>query len=313
MAFFKFFGFSDEVLQEQYQHLLSKFMELENNSHELSFEKLSDHDGIIKNLKSDFIKAFSNDEFKLFYQPQFNIEGKIVGVEAFLRWKHNKIGFIYPPLVIGLSKEVDMLDELGFLIFNRASRDFRTLRRHTDSQFTISINVAVQQLNNPAFAAEIEKICFESDIKTSYFEIDLSENIFQTESNEIRELVKGMRDFGFRIAIKDFGMDESSMRFLTDGLVNTVKLDGKLVKSILVDESSEEAVKRIMRRSESRMYKVVSEQIENVETFEKLKELGCQKFQGYLFTPPMSIFDLVRFLDNEASNVVGLFEMNIKE
>lgn len=307
MAFFKFLDVSEEMLQEQYQHLLGKFMELENNSHEVSLEKLSNHDDILKKLKNDFVKAFSNDEFKLFYQPQFNLEGNVVGTEAFLRWKHSKIGYIYPPLVIELSKEMQMLDELGLLIFDRACRDFRILRRHTDNQFTISINVSVKQLNNPLFASRIEKICFDFDITTSYFEIDLAENIFQTGSDEIREQVKGMRDFGFRIAVKDFGMDESSMRFLTDGLVNTVKLDGKLIKGVLYDARCQDAIKLILQRSENKRFKVVSEQIENVEILNKLIELGCQKFQGYLFTPPMSIFDLVRFLDNESGEIANLF------
>ncbi|MEG0306761.1 MAG: EAL domain-containing protein [Clostridium sp.] len=247
-------------------------------------------------LLEDLKSAIKNNELMLFYQPQVNSDGETIGVEALLRWEHSLGGYMYPPLIIALAKEANILDELGFIIIEKGCIAVNKLEKLFNASIKVSINVSVDQLNNPNFNKELKSLIDKYNIKPNSIGIELTEQIALSNSIAITNRLKAMKKLGVQVLMDDFGMGHSSMMYLQKNEFDVVKLDGSLIKDILSNDRSVDIIASIVQLSKSLGFSIIAEYVETKEQRDKLYEIGCSNYQGYLYSKPLDFDTLVEYI-----------------
>jgi lactose/cellobiose-specific phosphotransferase system IIC component len=239
-----------------------------------------------------------NQGLYLVFQPQFDNAGHVMGCEALLRWRHYKFGVIPPPTTITISEEAELDDVLNKWIFETALRQFKNLRDLGHKDLILSMNISPLQLHNPEIAKILQNLLRDYQIDPDKIEVELTENVAFDNSSESREVLEKFKKLGVRLAIDDFGMGHTSLLYLRSFEVNTVKLDGSLVKDVLTDPNTADIIKAIINLCDNLGMHVIAEVVETREQRDKLKELGCHIYQGYYYSRPLEINDLIQFIES---------------
>ncbi len=252
---------------------------------------------IVKTLTKDLRAAMANDETMLYYQPQMNSDESVYGVEALLRWNHPVVGFLYPPLVIELARQSDLLDELGLALIEKAARDLHHLAEDTDRAIHMAVNILPVQFETETFSSRVREIISKYDFKNCTMCFEVTEQMALSTTSAISERIDELRDAGIEFHMDDFGMGHSSMSYLQSNEFEAVKLDGSLVRQMLDNGRSQNIISGIQQMSGILNYKLIAEYVETEEQKEMLKELGCKIYQGNLYSRPIPMEELETFLD----------------
>ena len=243
---------------------------------------------VAQNLMNDLKDDLRAGKLFMLYQPQYDTKNHIVGAEALLRWQNEVAGFIYPPLIIEIAKEGGFLHELEIFIFNTTCRMIKELEGTLDYDFKISANITESSLHDPDFEQMVLDAVQNAEInpKNLWIEITEQEAITSTEKLERLKL------YGHRLMIDDFGMGHTSITYLQTNLFDVVKLDGSLTHTLLDNPRSKNIITSLTDLSKQFKMKVVAEYVETEAQRDELAEIGCDVFQGYLYSKPISGEDL---------------------
>ncbi|HBG5055163.1 TPA: PTS sugar transporter subunit IIC/EAL domain-containing protein [Clostridioides difficile] len=297
-----------KMSQNRYTYMFKNNIENLTNlvkRYELTGEQpnLLNHNGkigsISKMLASDLKFAMKRGEIELFYQPQVNYNGDVVGAEGLLRWKHSIGGFIYPPLVIILAKEEGFLDELGEYIINKACIDLKKSEKLLRNPVKFSVNISPDQLDDPKLPEQIKNIISSNDINPNMLGIEITEQIALSGSQIIIERINAIHNLGIKLIMDDFGMGHSSLIYLQNNNFDIVKLDGSLVKEILTNKRSSEIIMTIVNLSKNLDFDIVVEYVENIDQRDKLYGLGCEIYQGYYYSKAIPFEEFVEYANQE--------------
>ncbi|HBF3982530.1 TPA: PTS sugar transporter subunit IIC/EAL domain-containing protein [Clostridioides difficile] len=297
-----------KMSQNRYTYMFKNNIENLTNllkRYELTGEQpnLLNHNGkigsISKMLASDLKFAMKRGEIELFYQPQVNYNGNVVGAEGLLRWKHSIGGFIYPPLVIILAKEEGFLDELGEYIINKACIDLKKSEKLLRNPVKFSVNISPDQLYDPKLPEQIKNIISSNDINPNMLGIEITEQIALSGSQIIIERINAIHNLGIKLIMDDFGMGHSSLIYLQNNNFDIVKLDGSLVKEILTNKRSSEIIMTIVNLSKNLDFDIVVEYVENIDQRDKLYGLGCEIYQGYYYSKAIPFEEFVEYANQE--------------
>ncbi len=242
---------------------------------------------LIKDLK----RAVLCDELYMVYQPQFNHENKMFGAEALLRWNHPIYGNIYPPLIIKLAEEADVLIDVEKYVFAEVRKD---IINYGYGKMKISINstvISLQEDNFVDYLIDLYKVMLDKG-QPIYIEITEQRELL-TENHIISNLEK-LQDAGFKFAIDDFGMGHTSLKYLQINKFDLVKLDGSITRSLMKDKTARDIVDSIVHLSNTAGFSVLAEYVETNEQKNKLEEMGCCEYQGYLYSPPVPASELIK-------------------
>ncbi len=297
-----------KMSQNRYAYMFKNNIENLTNlvkRYELTGEQpnLLNHNGkigsISKMLASDLKFAMKREEIELFYQPQVNYNGDVVGAEGLLRWKHSIGGFIYPPLVIILAKEEGFLDELGEYIINKACVDLKKSEKLLRNPVKFSVNISPDQLDDPKLPEQIKNIINSNDINPSMLGIEITEQIALSGSQIIVERINAIHNLGIKLIMDDFGMGHSSLIYLQNNNFDIVKLDGSLVKEVLTNKRSSEIIISIVNLSKNLNFDIIVEYVENLNQRDKLYELGCEIYQGYYYSKAIPFEEFIEYANQE--------------
>ncbi len=232
------------------------------------------------------------------YQPQVNSEGHCIGAEALLRWRHPNAGFIYPPLIITLAKQSGLLPKLEEFIFREACQCIAKLEKQlgTDTNFKISVNITGDSLLYNGLNEAVRSITHENGIAPEKLWIEITEQDTITLNRRTEINLKNLREAGHKLIIDDFGMGQTSINYLQTGIFGMVKLDGSITKKVLTDEKSQQIISTLTDLSRRMDLVTVAEYVDNVPQRDQLKRLGCDIFQGYLYSPPVSSEELLHLM-----------------
>ena len=251
---------------------------------------------LAKMLASELRHALHRGELALYYQPQMNDRGQIVGLEALLRWRRHGGAPLYPPLVIALAEESNQLRALGDFVAERALADLDRLQRACGRQFGLSLNLTARQLDDPHTTEHIGQLMERYQLAPLALGLELTEQAALSVSSGAMERLLALRQRGARIIMDDFGMGHSSMMHLQQESFDAVKLDGSLVRDLLVNERSSQIIASIVQLSQTLGFRVVAEYVETAPQRDRLLELGCRYYQGYLFSPALPPEALIPFI-----------------
>lgn len=262
----------------------------EDMGEEASLQDRGDELGsVAKTLAADLRYALKNQELQLHYQPQVDAAGRVVGAEGLLRWYHEEAGQIYPPLVIALAREEGLLEELGHWVIRQACADMEEINRVLPGRPAISVNVSAHQLANPRFYEEVARDLKRYHVPKGQLGLEITEQAALAGTKAVFERLYDLRASGVQLIMDDFGMGHSSLLYLQDNQFDYVKLDGSLVRELPDNGRACDIIDSIVDLGGRMHFAVVAEYVETQAQRDRLLELGCTLYQGYLYSPALPL------------------------
>lgn len=240
-------------------------------------------------LGMDLKIAVSRSQLQLYYQPQVAGGDYLHGVEALLRWKHPVVGFIAPPVVVGLAQECRILNEMTYYLLRTACRDAQKLDKVVRHPVYMAVNISPRQLEEDSFLEEVLRILKDYQMGKVHIVLEVTERSVLETSDRLLKRINRLREAGVEFSMDDFGMGHGSMVRLQDSLFDEVKLDGNLVTQLMENERSRDIVSGIVQMSSRLHFRVVAEFVETEEQKQMLESLGCTIYQGYLYSRPVEL------------------------
>ncbi|MBC06857.1 EAL domain-containing response regulator [Thalassospira sp.] len=231
-------------------------------------------------------RGIEQREFFLAYQPQFDFKtGKIAGVEALLRWQHPTRGLIHPGLFIPLAEQSGLINQLTEYVLEEAMSQMAKWRDH---DITMSINVSPTTVVDLDMPEKLDDMIKARDIAPEKIIIELTETAIMENVSSYMDILTRLRMKNFNLSIDDFGTGYSSMQQLVRVPFNELKIDQSFIRQALTDRECQAVAQMSLSLAHGLNMRVVAEGIEDQETYDWLKELGCEIGQGFLMSRPIS-------------------------
>lgn len=231
--------------------------------------------------------AVERDEFILHYQPQIELaSGRVLGVEALLRWNSRENGIISPLQFIPVAEETGLIRAIGEQVFRKACSQWRAW---TDQgiRLKMAVNVSPIQFREENFISQLEKLLEETNMPPSELEIEITESVLMGDVDTVLDKLKRLREMGVSIAIDDFGTGYSSLEYLKQLPISILKIDASFVREVQCNERDLAIVKTIDALARNLQIHTVAEGIEEEVQYALLKDIGCTLGQGYFISRPM--------------------------
>jgi diguanylate cyclase (GGDEF)-like protein/PAS domain S-box-containing protein len=240
------------------------------------------------------IRALRNatelDQFRLVYQPQVNLaDGRILGVEALVRWQHPERGLLGPLEFIGLAEESQLIVPIGEWVIATACRQAAQWRAESAPPLKMSVNVSARQLGHGGLADCIQQALISTGISAASLCLEITENVLMGDADFYLEALLGLKFLGVNLAVDDFGMGYSSLAYLQRFPVDVLKIDKTFVDGLGSGNSRAQAIPRaVITLARDLGMAAIAEGVETLDQARELSELGCKFAQGYYFARPQS-------------------------
>ena len=249
-------------------------------------------------LESELERAFKRRELDLHYQPIVLLgTGKIVGVEALLRWRHPERGFVPPGVFIPVAEGTGLIIPLGVWMMEQALGQLKAWHDAGHTHMFVSVNVSARQAQHPQLVSVVRDTLEQLRLSPEYVALELTESVFMESTNENVTRFIALHDLGVRLSIDDFGTGYSSLNRLKSLPVHTLKIDRSFLTGVPGSGSDAAIVKTILSMAHNLTLDVVAEGVERTAQAEFLRAHGCDQAQGYLFSRPLPADALTRLLE----------------
>ncbi|MGA7799386.1 MAG: EAL domain-containing protein [Gammaproteobacteria bacterium] len=243
-------------------------------------------------------RALSNGEFELHYQPKLDLRsGRIVGVEALIRWQSPELGRVMPGDFIPLLEETGLIVAVGRWVLREACRQARQWQLQGLDQLNVACNISGFQFHRDDLVDAVQVALEESGLDAQCLELELTESVLMEEADNAIETLARVKRHGVGLSIDDFGTGYSSLAYLKRFPIDCLKIDRAFVNDICHDPDDASIVSTILAMAQRMRLTVVAEGVETVEQLAYLRAEGCAQMQGYLLSPPVAasvIVDLVQ-------------------
>lgn len=254
---------------------------------------------LAKCLAADLRNAIDDEEIRLFYQLQYDNDYKCIGAEALLRYKHPIHGFIYPPLIIKLAEESGLLSSLERCLFVQGARENNIIKETLGKSYKISVNVTIATILEDGFIDFLKNLKKDYGINDGEMCIEITEQMAIKSDSEFEKALGEVKKLGFLLAIDDFSMGSTSLKYLQRNQFDIVKLDGSIVKAMMTNERSKDIISSIVYLAKSLDFKVLAEYIESEEEIKVLRNIGCNYYQGYHFSKSVELQEFISILEKD--------------
>lgn len=249
------------------------------------------------NLENDLRSAIGKGELVLYYQPQVSVvSGKVVGMEALLRWKHPEMGFVPPGQFIPVAEESGLINEIGDWVLRQAALQQRIWQSLGYQIVPVAVNLSARQFGQKDLLDKILSIVRDAGIPTHFIELEITESMLMEIGEENLKVMDKLSEAGFDLSLDDFGTGYSSLSRLKLLPVKTLKVDQSFVRDIDSDENDEAIVNATVVLAHAMEMKVIAEGVETQSQLEFIRDLQCEEYQGYLFSYPVPADEAVKFL-----------------
>lgn len=244
-------------------------------------------------LKNGLVHALERKEFVAFFQPQYKIaDGTLIGAEALIRWVHPDRGLVSPDLFISLAEETGLIVPIGQQMLRTACHQWRNWQASV-LEMPVAVNLSAREFRQENLVTIVAGILKDTGLEPSLLELEITESIAMQNVEFTKRLLDELQEMGIKIAIDDFGTGYSSLSYLTRFPIDSVKIDRSFIKEILNDRRTAAIVSGIIALAHSLEFSVLAEGVDKPEQLAWLKKEGCDKVQGFLFSPPIpaSLFE----------------------
>ena len=254
----------------------------------------------ISRVEDELKYAIENNELELYYQPQIDLEaGRIVGVEALVRWNHPRDGLIMPNDFIPIAEDSNLIIDLGLWVTAEACKNFKQWKDAGVNIDYIAVNMSTKQLQSSKCIDYISEIFHDLNFKPDWLELEITENTLISNMESTITNVNTFKEMGIKFSIDDFGTGYSSLSYLKSLQISTLKIDREFIKDIMSDKDDRSIVTAIIAMAHKMNYTVVAEGVEKKEEVVLLEYLACDLIQGYYYSKPLQEADLLQYIKNK--------------
>jgi len=242
-------------------------------------------------IKSNLIKALKNNEFELYYQPQIDKNGKLIGMESLIRWNHPEKGVISPFYFIPVAIEMGIIDEIDSWSMKTALLQIKDWIDKGYNPPVVSCNLTTYHIEKGNLIKEIKKIFDEVKIDTKYLALELTEEGIMKNPEKSIQVLNELKQLGIGVYIDDFGMGQSSLSYLKKLPIDKLKIDRNFIKDIPDDKDDIVITKTIIALAKEMNLQTVAEGVETKIQRDFVFEIGCNAIQGYYYSKPIPAKD----------------------
>jgi diguanylate cyclase (GGDEF)-like protein len=252
-------------------------------------------------LRTDLTSALGNGELLLLYQPIIHMAtGEVTDVEALMRWAHPRRGMISPLEFIPIAEESELIVDMGRWALQRACRDIAVINRgRGKGRIGVHVNVSARQLAAPGLVDDVRTALAEHHLSPRVLLAEMTESVLMDDVTAAQARLTELRDLGVRVGLDDFGTGYSSLGYLKDFPLDVVKIDRAFVTSLATDANDRILAAAIINLCHELRFTTVAEGIETEAQAGLLRQLGCDRAQGFLFARPLPLARLLEFLADE--------------
>nr|WP_232230317.1 EAL domain-containing protein [Halomonas sp. 1513] len=249
-------------------------------------------------LRNELQQAIEDQSFELYYQPQVHgPSGRIVGVEALIRWHHPSRGLVTPGDFIDLAEDTGQIIPISDWVLAAACRDGRHLNTLGLGRLSMAVNVSPMQFQRSGFVDGVLKVLDDTRFEAALLELELTEGILMEQTEGAIETLQQLRGYGIGIAIDDFGTGYSSLSYLKYLPIDKIKIDRSFIKEVISDERDAAIIEGVASMAHKLQLQVVAEGVETQAQCAYLGKQFCDTYQGYYFGRPMPLAELIPFLE----------------
>ncbi|MTJ83623.1 MAG: EAL domain-containing protein [Telmatospirillum sp.] len=245
-------------------------------------------------LEADLRRAVEQREFCLYYQPQVDAAGRVIGAEGLIRWQHPRRGLVPPGEFIPVAELSDLILPIGRQVVDMACAELAAWQKRPETRnLVLSINVSARQLRQNDFVGEIRDVLARSGIDPAGLKMELTESVLLQDLDDCADKMALLRGIGMTLSLDDFGTGYSSLAYLKRLPLSQIKIDRSFVNDVLVDPNDATIARAIIALGKSLGLSVIAEGVEQREQWRFLQAEGCDQAQGYLFGRPMPARDFL--------------------
>jgi diguanylate cyclase (GGDEF)-like protein len=260
-------------------------------------ERINRNARSLADLESELRRALRRDELELHYQPRLCLtSGRIVGLEALVRWRHKERGLLPPSEFVPLAEQSGLIVPLGYWVISRALRDMQALRELGMPPLHMAINLSFRQFQDNQLLATLSRLIADRGVDAQWLEFELTETAVMRRSDLVKHTMDALGRLGVRFSLDDFGTGFSSFVHLNSLPIALLKIDRSFVAEMEQREENRKLVHAMINLAHNLSLEVVAEGVENVEQLALLRSFGCDQVQGYLISRPLAMPDLLEFL-----------------
>jgi diguanylate cyclase len=232
------------------------------------------------------------------FQPQCNAQGQALGVEALVRWRHPRLGAISPASFVPLAERNGLIVPLGEQVLRKSCAFAQSWQgRPALAHLQMAVNVSALQIADEAVFERLLDIVRAQALPAASAKFELTESVFAEHAERVRRLLERCRADGVSTSLDDFGTGYSSLAYLSQLPFDQLKIDQSFVKALGHSERSRQVARTVVQLGQRLGMEVIAEGVETQEQLALLLEMGCQRFQGYLFSRPLAAPDCTAWLN----------------
>ncbi|MCJ2370119.1 GGDEF and EAL domain-containing protein [Pseudomonas sp. RGM 3321] len=248
-------------------------------------------------VENNLRRALTQNELEVFYQPKLCLlTGRLLGMEALLRWNHPEKGMIRPDQFISVAEETGLIIPIGKWVARQSCRMSKDLTAAGFGNLHVAINVSPKQFSDPELVSSIAAILREEELDPSLLELELTEGLLLEATEDTRQQLDSLKKLGLSLAMDDFGTGYSSFSYLKKFPIDVIKIDRSFIRDIPDDEDDMEITSAVIAMAHNLKLKVVAEGIETAAQLTFLRRHRCDVGQGYLFDKPIPGEELIEKL-----------------
>jgi EAL domain-containing protein (putative c-di-GMP-specific phosphodiesterase class I) len=241
-------------------------------------------------LESGLRLALDKKELFLVYQPQIEIAtGRIIGLEALLRWQHPELGLVPPDKFIRIAENSGLIMPIGEWVLRTACSQTRKWQDEGLLAVSVAVNVSSVQFRQAGFCELIRRVLHETGLAPQYLELEITESLLLSNEDVMLSVLQELKAMGLKLAIDDFGTGYSSLSYLRQFPVGKLKIDRSFIRDILVNPDDAAIATAIIGMAKSLNLKVIAEGVEDEAQMSFLRARQCDEIQGYYFSKPLAV------------------------
>ncbi|TDV64431.1 bifunctional diguanylate cyclase/phosphodiesterase [Pseudomonas sp. LP_7_YM] len=265
-------------------------------------ERLNRNARSLADLESELRQALRRDELELHYQPRLCLNtGRILGLEALVRWRHAERGLLPPSEFVPLAEQSGLIVPLGYWVISRALRDMQTLREKGRPPLHMAINLSFRQFQDNQLLPTLSRLISDRGVDAQWLEFELTETAVMRRSDLVRQTMDALGRLGVRFSLDDFGTGFSSFVHLNSLPIALLKIDKSFVAEMEQREENRKLVHAMINLAHNLSLEVVAEGVETPEQLALLRSFGCDQAQGYLISHPLAMPELLNYLTFDQS------------
>lgn len=251
-------------------------------------------------VESRLRRGIERDEFFLRYQPQVDVlSGRVVGVEALLRWNDPNVGEIFPKDFISVAEELGLIVPLGEWVFRTACKQLKAWEQEGFDDITVSVNLSPRQFVSRKLLPSMKAAIMETGADAHRIDLEITESMAMRNLDQTIEILTELRQLGCTVSVDDFGVGYSSLGQLKRLPAQSLKIDRSFIAQVPEDANSCSITEAIIAMGKRLKLRIIAEGVEQTSQLDFLRASGCDAFQGYLFAKPLTAGDTTALLKSQ--------------